>query len=113
MDSITKTPVHKRTPLHFLVGDLQVWVSYLDVNENGPFGVKLQWMEDEYACSPLEHITEDGGYSYHEVENFIMVNGEGIEKRMGALETDPGRLTRLQPIWVAYQQKLRETVFSV
>lgn len=113
MDTIVRTPVHKRTPLRFLVDGLQVWVAYLDENENGPFGVKIQWMEDKYACSPIEHITEDGGYSYQQVENYIMLNGDGIDKRMVALETDPAKLDRLQNIWIAYQQKVGETVFSV
>lgn len=113
MDTIVRTPVHKRTPLHFIVDGLQVWVSYLDANENGPFGVKIQWMEDKYACSPLEHITEDGGHRYRQVENYIILNGDGIDKRMAAVETDAEKLNRLQNIWIAYQQKLGETVFSV
>jgi hypothetical protein len=113
MNTTIKTPVHKRDPLHFLVDGLQVWVSYLDANDTGPFGVKLQWMEDKYACSPLEHITEDGGYSYHQVKNLMMMDGEGIDKRMEDLEIDPEKLNRLQKIWVEYQKNLGEEVFSV
>jgi hypothetical protein len=52
-------------------------------------------------------------YSHQAVENYIMLNGDGIEKRVVAFETDPEKLDRLQRIWVAYQQKLGETVFSV
>lgn len=57
-----KTKVHKRAPLHFLVDGLQVWVSYIDENESGPFGVVFKWMEDKYDSSPVRHITEDGAY---------------------------------------------------
>jgi hypothetical protein len=113
MDTIVRTSVHKRDPLHFLVDGLQVWVSYLDENENGPFGVMFKWMEHKHSVSPLEHITDDGGYSYKQVDNFIMLDGTGIDKRTAQLETDPEKLNRLQKIWVVYQRKLGETVFSV
>jgi len=113
MDDCTNTRVQKRAPLHFMVDGLQVWVSYLDENENGPFGVDINWMEDRYAVSPLEHITDDGGYSFSQVENSILLNGEGVHKRRVALETDPEKLSRLQSIWIEYQKKLGETVFSV
>lgn len=69
---IARTPVHKRTPLHFLVDGLQVWVTYLDENENGPFGVRFAWMEHEYSVSPHKHITDDGGYSYRQYESLLM-----------------------------------------
>lgn len=107
------TPVHKRTPLHFLVDGLQVWVSYLDAKKDGPFGVVFKWMEDKSSTSPLEHITDDGGYSFKQVENYLMLDGSGIDKATGELETDPAKLNRLQKIWVAYQKRLGETVFSV
>ncbi len=109
----TRTDVQKRTPLHFLVDGLQVWVTYLDANENGPFGVRFMWMEDEYACSPFHHITEDGGYTYHKFQNYIMIGDGKMNMRVTEQETDRERLDRLQRIWVAYQQKLNETVFSV
>jgi hypothetical protein len=108
MDAIVRTPVHRRTTLHFLVDGLQVWVSYLAANNNGPFGVKIQWLEHKYACSPLEHITTDGGHSYQQVENYMMLSG--MDKRMVGLETDPEKLNRLQNILTAYRQKLGETV---
>lgn len=112
-DTVTRKQVHKRAPLHFLVDDLQVLVSYLDENENGPFGVMFQWMEHKHSVSPLEHITDDGGHSYKQVDNYIMLDRVGIDKRTAQLETDPEKLNRLQNIWIAYQQKLGETVFSV
>jgi hypothetical protein len=89
MDTIIRTPVQRRAPLHFLVGGLQVWVTYIDGKEGTPFGVKFKWMEGQYSCSPLEHITEDGGYSYQQVESFIMLDDCGMDKRMTALETEP------------------------
>lgn len=96
MDTITRTAVHRRAPLHFLVGGLRVWVSYIDVKGDGlPFGVKFKWMEDEYSCSPFEHITEDGGHSYQQVESFIMLDDFGMDKRMTVFETDPEKLIRL------------------
>jgi hypothetical protein len=112
MNTTLKTAVHKRTPLHFLVDGFQVWVSYLDANENGPFGVRFKWMEDEYSCSPLNHITEDGGYSYQPFESFIMRDGT-MEMRMAEFESDPTRLNRLNKIWIEYQKKLAEEIFSV
>ena len=40
--------------------------------------------------------------------------GDGtMDMRTVALETDPDILNRLQRIWVVYQQRLDETVFSV
>lgn len=111
MGNTIRTPTHKRTPLHFLVDGLQVWVSYLDENENGPFGVMFKWMEDKCDSEPLQHITEDGGHSYRQVKSYMLE--EGVEKRGGAFETDPERLNRLQRIWVEYQKALGETVFSV
>jgi hypothetical protein len=106
-----RTPVHKRTPLHFLVDGLQVWVTYLDANENGPYGVRIMWLEHKYSSSPLRHITDDGGYSFHTFESYLMP--EGVDIRTGELETDPEKLNRLQRIWVEYQNKLGEEVFSV
>jgi hypothetical protein len=111
MSTTTKTSVRKRTPVHFLVDGLQVWVSYIDATENHPFGVLFKWMEGKGDSSPLQHITDDGGYSFQCVESFAME--EGVEKRCGKIETDPERLSRLQKIWVKYQQILGETVFSV
>ncbi|SRR6266851_7575043 len=111
MDNTIKTHTHKRTPLHFLADGLQVWVSYLDENENGPFGVLFKWMEDKDDSTPLQHITDDGGHSYRQVTSYMME--AGVEKRAGASETDPERLNRLQRIWVEYQKTLGETVFSV
>lgn len=110
---IASTPVHKRTPLHFLVDGLQVWVTYLDENENGPYGVRVMWMEHEHSVSPQKHITDDGGYSYRKYETFLMPKDGMLDMRTGELETDPETLNRLQRIWVEYQKKLGETVFSV
>ena len=70
--------------MRFLVDGLQVWASYLDQNNDGLFGVRFLW-------------TEDGT----------------MDMRTVALETDPDILNRLQRIWVVYQQRLDETVFSV
>ena len=52
MDSIGRTSVHKRTPMRFLVDGLQVWASYLDQNNDGPFGVRFLWTEDALDCGP-------------------------------------------------------------
>src|ERR1700726_2006392 len=100
MDTITRTSVQIRKPRRFLVDGLMVWVSYLDVKDDGPFCVKFKWLEDQYSCSPLEHITEDGGYSYQQVESSIMLDDCGMDKRMTAFETDAEKLTRLHNIWV-------------
>ena len=110
MDYIIRTPVHKRTPLHFLVDGLQVWVSYLDANENGPYGVRLMWMEDQYSCSPLQHITDDGGQTYKKYESFMLLGSGALDMRIGEVETDPEKLNRLQKILVEYQKKLGEEV---
>ena len=107
MNTTLGTPVHKRTPLHFVVDGLQVWVSYLDAKENGPFGIRFKWMEDEYSCAPLNHITEDGGYSYQPFESFIMQDGT-MEMRMAEFESDPEKLNRLNRIWIEYQKKQGE-----
>jgi len=111
MDYAIRAYTDKRAPLHFLVDGLQVWISYVDGNENGPFGVLFKWMEDKHDSEPLQHITEDGGHSYHQVKSYG--TEDGIEKRKGTLETDPERLNRLQRIWIEYQKALEETVFSV
>jgi len=113
MDTIIRTPVHKRTPLHFLVDDLQVWVSYLDANENGPFGVRFMWMEHKHSCSPLKHITDDGGYTYQKFDSYWMVGDGTVDMRTVEFETDAEKLNRLHRIWVEYQKKLDEEVFSV
>jgi hypothetical protein len=111
-DTIIRTPVHKRTPLQFLVDGLQVWVTYLDANENGPHGVRFMWLEDQYSCSPEHHFTEDGGYSFLKYDSYLMPDGT-IDMRMAQVETDPDKLNRLHKIWVEYQKKLGEEVFSV
>jgi hypothetical protein len=108
----TRTPVQRRNPLHFLVDGLQVWVTYLDAKENGPYGVRFKWMERKHDSFPLDHITEDGGYSYLKFESFFMVDGT-MDMRTGELETDPEKLNRLQTIWVEYQKQLGQQVFSV
>jgi hypothetical protein len=111
MDPIIRRPVNKRTPLHFLVDGLQVWVSYLDENKDGPFGVMFKWMEGVHDSEPLRHITEDGGYTYQKFASYWVE--AGMDARKGVLETDPEKLNRLNGIWVVYQQQLGETVFSV
>lgn len=113
MDITSRIPVHKRSPLHFLVDGLQVWVSYLDENENGPFGVRFAWMEHEHSVSPQKHITDDGGYSYRKYENFLMPKDGMMDMRTSEFEADPEKLERLNRIWVEYQKKLGETIFSV
>jgi hypothetical protein len=114
MDATVRTPVHKRKELHFLVDGLQVWVTYLDKNENnGPFGVRFKWMEHQHSTSPHNHITEDGGFTYLKFDSFIMPAEGTVDMRANALETDPEKLSRLQKIWVEYQKQLGEEVFSV
>ena len=113
MDTISRTSVHKRTPMRFLVDGLQVWASYLDENNNGPFGVRFLWTEDALDCGPQKHITDDGGYTYRKYDSYRMPGNGTIDMRTVALETDPEKLNRLQRIWVVYQQRLGETVFSV
>ena len=71
----------------------------------------FKWMPDKYASAPLQHITEDGGYTYQQVESYLLE--EGVEKRLGSIETDPGKLDALQRIWIAYQKTLGEPIFSV
>jgi hypothetical protein len=113
MDTISRTSVHKRTPMRFLVDGLQVWASYLDGNNNGPFGVRFLWTEDALDCGPQKHITDDGGYTYRKYDSYLMPGDGTTDMRTVALETDPDKLNRLQRIWVVYQQRLDETVFSV
>jgi hypothetical protein len=111
MAEIIRTSVHKRASLHFLVDGLQVWVSYLDENEGGPFGVMVKWLEHRYSSSPLEHITDDGGLTFKPSASYFMP--EGVEKVVAEPETDPEKVARLNRIWVEYQKKLGEPVFSV
>jgi hypothetical protein len=113
MDTISSTSVHKRTPMRFLVDGLQVWASYLDQNSDGPFGVRFLWTEDALDCGPQKHITDDGGYTYRKYDSYLMPGNGTIDMRAVALETDPDKLNRLQRIWVVYQQRLDQTVFSV
>ena len=113
MDTISRTSVHKRTPMRFLVDGLQVWASYLDEDNNGPFGVRFLWTEDALDCGPQKHITDDGGHTYRRYDSCLMPGDGTIDMRTAALETDPDKLNRLQRIWVVYQQRLDETVFSV
>jgi len=113
MDTISRTSVRKRTPMRFLVDGLQVWASYLDENNNGPFGVRFLWTEDALDCGPQKHITDDGGYTYRKYDSYLMPGNGTIDMRTIALETDPEKLNRLQHIWVVYQQRLGETVFGV
>ena len=68
-------------------------------------------MPDEYTSTPLDHVTDDGGYSYQRYESCGSPDGTMAMRTVG-LETEPGRLKRLQNIWITYQQKLGETVFS-
>lgn len=111
MSTTIRTSVHKRAPVYFLVDGLQVWVSYIDSTEGLPFGVLFKWMESQADFFPLQHITEDGGHSFHNVESFAME--DGVEKRCGKVEADSERLNRLNRIWIEYQRILGETVFSV
>ena len=106
--TIVRTQLQKRTPLHFLVDGLQVWATYLDAKHNGPFGVRFMWMEDQYSCSPLQHITRDEGKTYHQFESYLMPHSGSLDMHITVQETDPERLNRLQRIWVAYQQKLTQ-----
>jgi hypothetical protein len=112
MSTAIRTPVHKRTPRHFLVDGLQVWVTNLDANENGPYGVRFMWLENQYSCSPLKHITDDGGYSFQKYDSYLMLDGT-IDMRTAVLEEDLEKLNRLQRIWIEYQKKTSDEVFSV
>jgi hypothetical protein len=111
MDNLSPTPLHRRTPLYFLVDGLQVWVSYLDENKHKPYGVMFMWMETANSTSQLNHVTDDGGYSYQKYESYGMPDGTK-DMRPVAPETDQEKLSRLQRIWVVYQQTLGEKVFS-
>ena len=111
MDTILRTTVQKRNSLHFLLDDLQVWACCMDAEDDRPFGVRLKWLEHKYSCSPLNHITVDGGNTYQRFESFIMPNGT-IDMRMNERELDPERLDRLQKILVAYQKNLDAKVSS-
>jgi len=113
MDIISRTSVHKRTPMRFLVDGLQVWASYLDENDNGPFGVRFLWREDALDFGSQKHITDDGGHTYRRYDSYLMPGDGTTDMGTVALETDPDKLNRLQRIWVVYQQRLDETVFSV
>ena len=104
--SVLRIPVRKHSTLHFLVGGLQVWASYLDKTEDGPFGVMFKWMAHKYDVTPLNHVTQDDGHTYQQAENFISLRGDGVEKRLGLAETDPEKLKALQRIWAAYHQEL-------
>ena len=105
MHTIVRTPVHKRTPRHFLVDGLQVWVTYLDTNGNEQFGTRIMWLEHKYSSSPLDHITLDGGNSYRKYSSFWMPDGT-VDMRIEEFETDAEKLIRLNTIFVAYQQEL-------
>src|SRR5262245_33894795 len=114
MNTVLRTDVHKRTPLHFLVDGKQVWVTYLDENGNGTFGVRVKWMENQYSVSPQNHFTDDGGYTFSKYDSYLMLEGQGgVEMRLTEKETDEEKLAQLQQIWVEYQRKLGEVVFSV
>lgn len=112
-DTIVRTRVHKRSPLHFLVNGLEVRVSYLDQDGNGPFGVQFTWRPHTNTCNWLQHITEDGGYTYLQLGSSLVLGGDGVENRALVRETDPEKLEALQKNWTEYQKALRETVFSV
>jgi len=103
------TSVQRRTPLNFFTDDVHVWVTYLDEGENTPHGFRVKWLDDGV---PFDYLTDDGGYSYKKFGTSIRLDGT-MEMCLGELESDPENLNRLHKIWVAYQQKLGETVFSV
>src|SRR5713101_3494251 len=111
MSTIVRTAVHKRSPRHFLVDGLQVWVTCLDTDDNEPFGMRIMWLEHKYSCSPLDHITLDDGNSYQKYSSFWMTDGT-VDMRIEEYETNPEKLTRLNRILLAYQQDLGETVFG-
>src|ERR1700682_2178320 len=108
MRTIVRTAVHKRAARHFLVDGLQVWVACLDTNDNEPFGIRIMWLEHKDSCSPLDHITLDGGTSYQKYGSFWMTDGT-VDIRIEEFETDAEKLIRLNRILVAYQQELGET----
>lgn len=101
---IVRTPVRKLGTLRFSVDGLQVWASCLDNLEGGHFGVMFKWLPHKYASTPVEHVTRDGGRTYHPTESHML--GQGVEKLLGAAETDPEKLKALQRIWTTYQQGL-------
>jgi len=68
-------------------------------------------MEHQYSCSPLSHITVDGGQRYLQYESFFMPNGT-IDMRISAFESDPKRLQRLGRIWAAYRKTLDDDLMS-
>jgi hypothetical protein len=104
MQTTVRTPVHKRTPRHFLVDGLQVWVTHLDTDEKEHFGTRIMWLEHKYSSSPLDHITLDGGKSYQKYSSFWMPDCT-LDMRIEEFETDAERLIRLNRIFVAYQQE--------
>jgi hypothetical protein len=106
--SIVRTELRKRTPLHFLVDDLQVWATYLDAKNNGQFGVRFIWMEDKYSSSPLHHITQDDGHSFHQFESYLMLHTGGLDMHITVQESAPEKLHRLNRIWAEYRRKLKE-----
>lgn len=100
--------MRKHSTLHFLADGLQVWASYLDKKEGGPFGVMFKWMAHKYDVTPFEHVTQDDGHTYQQAESFIFL-GDGVEKRLGLTETDPEKLKALRIIWAAYHQELERS----
>jgi hypothetical protein len=111
MSTIVRTAVHKRSPRHFLVDGLQVWVTCLDTDDNEPFGMRIMWLEHKYSCSPLDHISLDDGNRFQKYSSFWMTDGT-VDMRIEEYETNPEKLTRLNRILLAYQQDLGETVFG-
>src|ERR1700693_881814 len=105
--TIVRTQLQRRTPLHFMADGLQVWASYLDTKNNEQFVVRFIWQEHQHACSPLHHITHDGGNTYHEFETFFMDDG-AMDMSLTLQETDPKKLRTLHRIWAAYHTKLKE-----
>jgi len=111
--SAIKTKVRNRSPLRFSVNGRQFLVSYLDQDGDGPFGVRFTWLRHANACTWVQHITEDGGYTYLQVRSYLMPDGLDPECRALAPESDSEKLDALQEGWIEYQKVLGETVFSV
>jgi hypothetical protein len=106
MDTIIRTPLRKRSSSHFFVDGLQVWAARLDTTDGVPYGVRFNWMESPYSCSPEHHITRDGGNSYSPFESFIGENC-GLDMRISHFESNCEKLDRLDRIWDEFVKQER------
>lgn len=112
--TIIRTPAHNEAERTLRDENRPAWGCFFVEDATGDcMGVRIIWLDGPWACSPDEHFTDDGGYTYKRMSSSLLPPDWTMDKRVGEVETDPEKLSSLQRLIVAYQESLGGPVFSV